>query len=559
MEEVKEFKHLCKFCSKTFPCGRSLGGHMRSHLTNNSAETEKKLSKIKLSPFKNGKNHTNAAEMGLEPGTQTGYGLRENPKKTKRLADSSENKFSLSDNKFCRECGKEFQSWKALFGHMKCHSEKEKVSNSLEDQDSWTSAKLVTDSQSDNETTAPNRRRRSERRTRYMVTATSSSFSFANASSSVSEIEHEQEEVAMCLMMLSRDVGHWGGLNSSAAESSDNNSVYFESFQTNRINKIEGKISVCNGSKVVQVKKLSDKKLELGNLDSEDLQGRHSELCAPGNSRTRSMIRTEVSTDGIFKNDMIKKSQVDDHLVFEDSEVELGKEFSKETASDQAQLASIKCNSSKRKVRDSNDPELRSDPSKKLSTDDLGSEVSKNSRKRSKFECTTCNKIFHSYQALGGHRASHKKIKGCFATKIESSENSIEAELSPDPSADSKLIKSGDNENPIEQEIAAGYDGKTDTSIGSKKSNRHECPICLKVFQSGQALGGHKRSHMVAGSEARSNPTIVIQKPVPEIQDFLDLNLPAPVEEENNDHVGFTTWWVGSSHKHEALVGLISN
>ncbi|KAA8526803.1 hypothetical protein F0562_008968 [Nyssa sinensis] len=56
--------------------------------------------------------------------------------------------------------------------------------------------------------------------------------------------------------------------------------------------------------------------------------------------------------------------------------------------------------------------------------------------KKNIFECTTCNKTFHSCQALGGHRASHKKIKGCSASKIDSSENSTEI-VSPDPIADS--------------------------------------------------------------------------------------------------------------------------
>lgn len=525
---------------------------MRSHLTINSTETEEKLSRIKVSSFNNGRNQTNA-EMGLEAGIYTGYGLRENPKKTRRLADSSE-ETSLYE-KLCKECGKKFLSWKALFGHMKCHSEKEKGCISLEDQDSWISAshKLVMDSQSDNESDNPSRRRRSERRTRYMATATSSSFSLANGnSSSVSDIEQEQEEVAMCLMMLSRDVGHWGGLN-SAAESSDNNSVYLEaleSFQTNRISKIDGKTFVCNGDETVKVKKFSDN-------NSEDLKGRRSEFCAPGNSRSRSRKnKAEASTDGFFKND---------HFGFEDSEVELGKNFSKETALSQAQLASIKFNSSKRKFLDSYDPELRSESLKTLTTNSMDSEICKNSNKRSKFECTTCNRTFHSYQALGGHRASHKKIKGCFASKIESSENSIETvQHSPHPTADSKLIKFCKNENPIDQEIPAGCAEKRQKTTGSKKSNKgHECPICFKVFPSGQALGGHKRSHLVGGSEARNNATIVIQKAAaaaPETRDFLDLNLPAPVEEEsNNGRVGFAPWWVGSTHKHETLVGLISN
>ncbi|KAK4803009.1 hypothetical protein SAY86_001212 [Trapa natans] len=31
------------------------------------------------------------------------------------------------------------------------------------------------------------------------------------------------------------------------------------------------------------------------------------------------------------------------------------------------------------------------------------------------FECSSCKKVFGSHQALGGHRASHKNVKGCFA------------------------------------------------------------------------------------------------------------------------------------------------
>jgi hypothetical protein len=172
-------------------------------------------------------------------------------------------------------------------------------------------------------------------------------------------------------------------------------------------------------------------------------------------------------------------------------------------------------------------------------------EFIKNFHKRGKFECTTCNKIFHSYQALGGHRASHKKSKGCFASKIESSENSIEfveTDLSHEQTITekSKVMKISDNNIEYVQNM--------------KIKGHHECPICFKVFQSGQALGGHKRSHMVAatGSESR----VIVQEQVPQIRDFLDLNLPASTEEESNSHADSNRpWWIVEGNQQEALVG----
>ena len=32
MEEKQKKKFVCKFCNKRFPCGKSLGGHIRTHL-----------------------------------------------------------------------------------------------------------------------------------------------------------------------------------------------------------------------------------------------------------------------------------------------------------------------------------------------------------------------------------------------------------------------------------------------------------------------------------------------------------------------------------------------
>ncbi|KAG5145784.1 hypothetical protein JHK84_031327 [Glycine max] len=148
---------------------------------------------------------------------------------------------------------------------------------------------------------------------------------------------------------------------------------------------------------------------------------------------------------------------------------------------------------------------------------------------------------FSTHTKLGGHRSSHKKIKGCFASRNESSES---------------------NECVVEHQHGASFHNEVETVNESKKSKGHECPICLKVFPCGQALGGHKRSHMVVGFESRSFQTIVLQEPVAEIRDFLDLNLPAATKEESNSHADSNSnipWWiVEENHKQEALVGLIS-
>lgn len=67
------------------------------------------------------------------------------------------------------------------------------------------------------------------------------------------------------------------------------------------------------------------------------------------------------------------------------------------------------------------------------------------------YKCGVCDKTFSSYQALGGHKASHRSLFG-----------------------------GGDNNKAIAVSAAV---------------KSHVCSICLKSFATGQALGGHKRCH----------------------------------------------------------------
>lgn len=74
------------------------------------------------------------------------------------------------------------------------------------------------------------------------------------------------------------------------------------------------------------------------------------------------------------------------------------------------------------------------------------------------YKCSVCDKAFGSYQALGGHKASHRKHSGSSAAE----EQSTSSTTAPTNSAGSRI---------------------------------HECSICHKCFPTGQALGGHKRCH----------------------------------------------------------------
>ncbi|XP_047324035.1 zinc finger protein ZAT1-like [Impatiens glandulifera] len=69
-------------------------------------------------------------------------------------------------------------------------------------------------------------------------------------------------------------------------------------------------------------------------------------------------------------------------------------------------------------------------------------------------------------------------------------------------------------------------------SRGKKKKKGHVCPICDKVYMSGQALGGHKRSHFLVSSEERNNRGGSLSKiKTTTRRNFFDLNFPPPAEE----------------------------
>ncbi|KAK8558670.1 hypothetical protein V6N13_098314 [Hibiscus sabdariffa] len=121
------------------------------------------------------------------------------------------------------------------------------------------------------------------------------------------------------------------------------------------------------------------------------------------------------------------------------------------------------------------------------------------------YKCSVCNKAFPSYQALGGHKASHRK-----------------------PSTD------------VDNQSTATATTSTSTATTNGSGRLHECSICHKSFPTGQALGGHKRRHYEGGTgnNKTGSPSVSVSGVTSSdggalsqnhrVPDFdFDLNLPA--------------------------------
>lgn len=91
----------------------------------------------------------------------------------------------------------------------------------------------------------------------------------------------------------------------------------------------------------------------------------------------------------------------------------------------------------------------------------------KSPQKRVEFECKTCKRKFASFQALGGHRASHKR------PRLDDDHNELKAQA--------KCL-----------------------SLATKPK-MHECSICGLQFSLGQALGGHIRRHKASSDTSHNH------------------------------------------------------
>lgn len=130
--------------------------------------------------------------------------------------------------------------------------------------------------------------------------------------------------------------------------------------------------------------------------------------------------------------------------------------------------------------------------------------------------CSVCGKAFPTYQALGGHKASHR------------------TRPSP-PSAATEVV--GDHHEEQKPVLPSSSSAASAGADNNKPAAAHECNVCGKAFPTGQALGGHKRRHYdgtigsaaaparASSSSSAAAATSSRATPMPPVA--FDLNLPA--------------------------------
>ncbi|GJM87482.1 hypothetical protein PR202_ga03442 [Eleusine coracana subsp. coracana] len=153
------------------------------------------------------------------------------------------------------------------------------------------------------------------------------------------------------------------------------------------------------------------------------------------------------------------------------------------------------------------------------------------------YECRTCNKCFPTFQALGGHRASHKKPRLLLGLNNNSTTTVTDEEMIIATTTTTKH-QQPQPVPPLIPEVttALSLNSTHHHHVSSSSSNNnntskirvHECSICGAEFSSGQALGGHMRRHRPLNAPA----VITGMDKKESINLELDLNLPAPSDDE---------------------------
>lgn len=427
---------VCKVCKKGFSSGKALGGHMRIHVQNNKE-------------LKTNQNQYN-------------------------IGDSDKDNSGCYSKPVCSICSKNFPSMKSLFGHMRCHPEREwrgiqppPRPPAAKDSSSYSS--YVSDSEqlkADNQTYIDSDMGIQEiDLTKSLVgwsaTAKRGRRALIAATGTMAEEKRLRDAVDDLMRLAhsgdSLDLESGSGLTHKhrvVVEATNSNSL------TNKV-ETEGKNRVFESKKRKRIIDESEPPVDF-KMDHH-----------PGSTDMSHHVSVSRGSNSVLVKNLEKgkgKAVLETEPNFTDSD---------ESIPSEQLIVNYKYKNNNKSAM------IKKKKRMMVKLSDLGLvQIDQFHRPIDRYyKCSTCNKCFPTHQALGGHRSSHNKAKTSQTTIDESSYAAAE-------------------------DITRADETKENEGAGSSKpadSALHRCKICNKDFATGQALGGHKRCHWTGPVEAPSS------------------------------------------------------
>lgn len=476
----KKFSHFCRECNKGFLSGKALGGHMSSA----HVQAKDYLKKLKI-------------------------------KKSDKLFRGDESNTSDADHEkfFCPSCSKAFGSSKSLYGHMRCHPERDWRGMEPPSSKEPHKARPVVDEDEEEEVEEDDDESEEERLLENFDDVDDSAYgdgvtARADLTESLSgwavtgkrgregltpsgmEIfaasEEEKQKVYDAVNQLLRLVN---GDSLKADDAGAENEVTSKNSSTPSAEFKDAlhEVPPAKDSTNFPLKKRKFNEIAYSADDSEEtLDGSPSDK-GRGKGKFTALIGSEFSSEKSLSSEYSRGCGLfigNDHV----------KNFPSDHEFDSMDAELMKIDK-RRKSQKAKGPKSGETIPANIQRMDLQLGVA-----AEKHKCSTCKKIFPTHQALGGHRASHNKP------------HRMNIQNTVGHGSAAPLVPGDQNHaNPVLQlvewnQIGEGGGGG-DASKVINDINVHECNICGKIFQSGQALGGHKRCHYAGtSSQVASSP-----------------------------------------------------